>query len=121
GHSCDTRKVVWRVDEVRRTYGGHLPVTANAIDALRDAIGSPLYESVLGEVWEETDRTTIDYGIIEKASNVAVVPAEIGWHDIGSWARLAELVQKTDNWASGDQVAEDAHGNYVWAPGKTVA
>ena len=121
GHYWNAGMFVWRVEEVLRAYGQHLPATAKAIDALRDAIGSPRYESVLGEVWEETDRTTIDYGIIEKASNVAVVPAEIGWHDIGSWARLAELVQKTDNWASGDQVAEDAHGNYVWAPGKTVA
>ena len=32
-----------------------------------------------------------------------------------------QWVQKTDNWASDEQVAEDAHGNYVWAPGKLVA
>jgi mannose-1-phosphate guanylyltransferase len=121
GHYWNAGMFVWRVEEVLRAYEQHLPATAKAIGALRDAIGSPRYESVLAEVWEETDRTTIDYGIAEKASNVAVVPADIGWHDIGSWARLAELVQKTDNWASGDQVAEDAHGNYVWAPGKTVA
>jgi len=72
-------------------------------------------------VWEETDRTTVDYGIAEKAENVAVVPADIGWQDVGSWARLAEIVSKSDNWVSGDLVIEDAHDNYVWSPGKTVA
>ena len=51
----------------------------------------------------------------------AVVPADIGWQDVGSWARLAEIVSKADNWASDDLVAEDAHDNYVWAPGKLVA
>ncbi len=104
-----------------RAYEKHLPRTAKALDALRDAIGSPRYESVLAEVWEETDRTTVDYGIAEKAENVAVVPADIAWQDVGSWARLAEIVSKADNWASGDLVAEDSHGNYVWAPQKTVA
>jgi len=121
GHYWNAGMFVWRVEEILRAYDEHLPQTASAIHALREAIGSPRYESVLAEVWEETDRTTVDYGIAEKAKNVAVVPADIAWQDIGSWARLAELVQKTDNWASDEQVAEDAHGNYVWAPGKLVA
>jgi mannose-1-phosphate guanylyltransferase len=98
-----------------------LDVPEPRVRALREAIGSPRYESVLAEVWEETDRTTVDYGIAEKAENVAVVPANIGWQDVGSWARFAEIVSKGDNWASGDLVAEDSHGNFVWAPEKTVA
>ena len=120
GHYWNAGMFVWRVEEVLDAYTEHLPGTAKAISALRQAIGSPRYESVLSEVWEETERTTIDYGIAEKASNVAVVPADIGWHDIGSWERLAALVSGSDNWAPGELVAEDAHGNYVWAPGKTV-
>jgi mannose-1-phosphate guanylyltransferase len=121
GHYWNAGMFVWRVEEILRAYELHLPRTAKAIEALRDAIGSPRYESVLAEVWEETDRTTVDYGIAEKADNVAVVPADIGWHDVGSWARLAQIVSKTENWASGDLVAENAQDNYVWAPGKTVA
>ena len=121
GHYWNAGMFVWRVDAVLDAYRKHLPRTAAAIEALRDAIGSPRYESVLAEVWEETDRTTIDYGIAEKAGNVAVVPADIGWQDIGSWARLAQLVAGNDNWAPDDPLAEDAHDNYVWAPGKLVA
>jgi mannose-1-phosphate guanylyltransferase len=121
GHYWNAGMFVWRVEEIIRAYEEHLPRTAKAIAALRESIGSPSYESVLAEVWEETDRTTIDYGIAERADNVAVVPADIGWQDVGSWARLSQLVSKTDNWTSAEQVAEEAHDNYVWAPGKTVA
>jgi mannose-1-phosphate guanylyltransferase len=121
GHYWNAGMFVWRVEEILRAYEKHLPRTAKALDALREAIGSPRYESVLAEVWEETDRTTVDYGIAEKAENVAVVPADIGWQDVGSWARLAEIVSKADNWASGDLVSEDAHDNYVWSPDKLVA
>ncbi|HET7700840.1 MAG TPA: mannose-1-phosphate guanylyltransferase [Candidatus Limnocylindria bacterium] len=122
GHFWNAGMFVWRVADIIAAYRAHLPGTAKAIDALAEAIGSPRYESVLAEVWEETDRTTIDYGVFEKAANVAVVPADIGWHDVGSWARLASIVARPgDNWSSDGHVAVDADGNYAWAPGKTVA
>ena len=121
GHYWNAGMFVWRVGTVLDAYREHLPNTAKAIDALVGVTGSPRYESVLAEVWEETDKTTIDYGIIEKAPNVAVVPADIGWHDVGSWARLAGIVSQGGNWASDEHVAVGAEGNYAWAPGKTVA
>ena len=121
GHYWNAGMFVWRVAEILRAFERHLPGTSRAIAALAGATGTPRYESVLAEVWEETDRTTIDYGILEKAGNVAVIPADIGWHDLGSWARLADVVAPGRNWASAEQVAVDAEDNYVWAPGKLVA
>jgi mannose-1-phosphate guanylyltransferase len=123
GHFWNAGMFVWRVADVIEAYRAHLPNTARAIDALVDAIGSPRYESVLAEVWEETDRTTIDYGVLEKADNVAVVPADIGWHDVGSWGRLASIVHpgSSGNWSSDEHVGVGAEGNYAWAPGKMVA
>ena len=119
-HYWNAGMFVWRIGDIFAAYRAHLPKTAAAIDALSEAIGSPRYESVLAEVWEETNRTTIDYGILEKADNVTVVPADIGWHDVGSWSRLAGIVGR-DNWSSHGHVAVGADGNYAWAPGKLVA
>jgi mannose-1-phosphate guanylyltransferase len=120
GHYWNAGMFVWRIGDIVAAYREHLPKTAKAIDALSEAVGSPRYESVLADAWEETDKTTIDYGILEKADNVAVVPADIGWHDVGSWARLAAIVGR-ENWSSDGHVAVGAHGNYAWAPGKLVA
>ncbi|HUG55873.1 MAG TPA: mannose-1-phosphate guanylyltransferase [Candidatus Limnocylindrales bacterium] len=121
GHFWNAGMFVWRVGTIVEAYREHLPGTAEAIAALAEASASPRYEQVLAEVWEETDRTTIDYGIIEKARNVAVVPADIGWHDVGSWGRLADLVAGTDNWSVDGHYAEGSLGNYVWAPGRVAA
>jgi mannose-1-phosphate guanylyltransferase len=121
GHFWNAGMFVFRVSEIIRAYEEHLPNSARAIAALAEANGTPRYESVLAEVWEETDQTTIDYGIFEKAKRVAVVPADIGWHDVGSWSRLAEIVKGGENWSSEEHVAIDASGNYAWAPGKLVA
>jgi mannose-1-phosphate guanylyltransferase len=119
GHSRNAGMFVWRVDKILAAYREHLPKTAQALDALTEAIGSPRYEGVLAEVWEETDRTTIDYGIAERAKNVAVVPADIGWHDVGNWTRLADIAGSTAR-LTGDDVAVDSTGNYIYAPGKTT-
>ncbi len=121
GHYWNAGMFLWQVATVLDAYREHLPKTASAITALESVIGSERYESVLGEVWEETDRTTIDYGIAEKATNVAVIPADIGWHDVGSWQRLAEIVAGHNNWSPDGQVAVDASAVYAWAPGKLVA
>lgn len=121
GHYWNAGMFVWRVAEIVKAFEEHLPGTAKALHALADAVGTPRYESVLAEVWEETDKTTIDYGILEKAKNVAVVPADIGWHDVGSWGRLASIVQRGDNWSSDGHVAIGGGDNYAWAPGKVVA
>ena len=120
GHYWNAGMFVWRVSAILEAYREHLPKTARALEALADAIGSPRYESVLAEVWEETDRTTIDYGIAERAKNVAVVPADIGWQDVGNWSRLADIVSASTGRGADEHIAEDSVGNYVYAPGKTA-
>ncbi len=121
GHYWNAGMFVWRVSEILAAYREHLPRTAAAMDALSEAVGTPRYESVLAEVWEETDRTTIDYGIAERARNVAVVPSEIGWQDVGDWSRLADLrIGGSGSWSAGDHIEVEGSGSYVFAPGKTV-
>ena len=119
GHYWNAGMFVWRVSTILEAYRDHLPKTAQALDALGDAIGSPRYEGVLAEAWEETDRTTIDYGIAERAKNMAVVPADIGWQDVGSWARLA-AIEGSAGRSIEEHIAVDATGSYFYAPGKTV-
>ncbi|MDQ3811037.1 MAG: sugar phosphate nucleotidyltransferase [Chloroflexota bacterium] len=77
------------------------------------------------EVYAEAARETIDVGIMERASNVATIPADFGWSDIGSWAELWELAEpdaERNVWrGSGRVLAADSRGNLVYADGRTVA
>ena len=121
GHYWNAGIFVWRVATILELYRRFLPQTAAALDLLGAAVGTDRYEAVLSEVWERTDRTTIDYGIAEKATDRAVVPADIGWEDVGSWSRLVDVVASSGSWATAEQHAVDAPGNFTWAPGKAVA
>lgn len=47
----------------------------------------------LSQLYQKTDSISFDYGIMEKAKYIAVIPADIGWSDIGSWSTLKDMLQ----------------------------
>jgi len=70
------------------------------------------------------ENISVDYAVLEKSSNVVGVAGDdIGWNDVGSWNAVYELLPQdaSGNVLRSDAVLEDASGNYIHAPGKTVA
>lgn len=66
---------------------------------------------------------SIDYAVMEKAANVAVIPCAFGWSDIGSWKAVAEA-HKTDergNTTEGNAILVNARGTYVRSEDRLVA
>jgi mannose-1-phosphate guanylyltransferase/mannose-6-phosphate isomerase len=66
---------------------------------------------------------SIDYAVMEKTTKAAVVPAELGWSDIGSWSALWEMGPQDDdgNRILGDVVTKDVHRSYIRSDGMLVA
>lgn len=71
---------------------------------------------------EQCPDDSIDYALMEKTENAAVVEADIGWSDIGSWRALWELDEKDENGnvVSGDVILEDVHNSLIRAGGDTL-
>ena len=76
-----------------------------------------IYPGIAGE--------SIDFGVMEKADNVVVVPAEFGWSDVGSWSALPVVMEpdKAGNVAINveEKLALDAEGCLVYGGGKLTA
>jgi mannose-1-phosphate guanylyltransferase len=104
------------LEEIRRA----MPVLGEQLDAIEAAIGTPQYKRVLSRIFPECPSISIDYGVMEKSTRIAVVPAEFGWSDVGSFAALPD-VKPTDhlgNVAEGDAIVLDSHNAIVIARGK---
>ncbi len=86
---------VWRVDRILAEIRRYLPALADVLDEIGSmaAAGSPeQIEHTMTAVWPRLrDNVTIDYGIMERASGIAVIPVSVSWNDIGSWAQVATL------------------------------
>ena len=77
----------------------------------------------LAELYGQLERTSLDYGIMERSHNVLTVRGAFGWSDVGSWKAVADFLPES---ALGRalceaEVAVDAGDCVVHAPGKVVA
>jgi mannose-1-phosphate guanylyltransferase len=108
---------VWRartlLDEIARLQ----PALFDGIQRIVGAWDSAQQERVAAEVWAGLEESTIDQGIMEHAARVAVVPAEIGWSDVGDWHGLGELIahDTLGNSFRGDLVQVDTRRSVVWS------
>ena len=81
-----------RVHDMRREFERHLPNLATGLAEIEKTIGQDSYLQTLARVWPTLPSITIDYGVMEEAVLVAVVPLDAGWSDIGTWAALSECM-----------------------------
>ena len=75
-----------------KEYRCHLPTTAFTFDALAKRDFTALHDS-----YSQTDKISIDYGIMEKAETIAVLTAPVKWSDLGSWAAIHEALPRDEN------------------------
>lgn len=119
----------WRVSTFLENLESFLPKTHAALEKLSASIGTRSYEGKLRAIYAKLGSISVDYAILEPATRtegdprVFVIPAEVGWSDIGSWAAVYELLAKQagENVLAGEGHALDATGNFLWSPSKFVA
>ena len=124
GNFCwNSGMFVWKASTLLAAVAQYMPQTASALCKL-PPFGAPNFASSLAEHYAACDNLSIDYGVLEKASNIVGFScADFGWNDVGSWEAVYTLADKdgVSNAPHTPIEAIDASGNYVDAPGKLVA
>lgn len=128
----------WRVSTFMDNLRRYVPKTYADLEELAQTIGTPRYARTLRKIYPRLENISVDYAILEPATRnakhpaVHVLPAEIGWSDIGSWEAVYELIaaamqnnrrskETTDNISAGPHFAIDAANNFLWSPKKFAA
>jgi mannose-1-phosphate guanylyltransferase len=122
-HSWNSGMFVWRVDAILAEIQKQMPELYAAVNTIAAAWGTPQQEDVVRTLWNDLRTQTIDYGIMEKAERVAVLPAGgLGWSDVGSWDSLFEVLlpDMNGNVATNTQhhLALDTHNTLVYSGGE---
>ena len=87
-------------------------------------LGTSELGGVLAEVWPTMPDISIDYGLMEGAERVAVVPMQVGWNDLGSWDALETVVAQDEGGnypIEGEILPMNSKGNIVAADRRLVA
>lgn len=86
---------IWQVRVILEQIGAHMPELHAGLDKLR--FSEDIWELAdlnpqIGAMYESIRGESIDYGVMEKAKDVEVIPAGFGWSDVGSWRALPEVL-----------------------------
>jgi mannose-1-phosphate guanylyltransferase/mannose-6-phosphate isomerase len=104
---------VFRADTLLGLVERHQPGLHAALPALAESRENPAPL----DLYRALPEVSVDHGILERADNVAVVPVEMGWSDLGSWEALYRRRAKdaSGNVVCGDVVALDSRDNLLWS------
>jgi mannose-1-phosphate guanylyltransferase len=100
-----------------------MPDVYTRLMEIKHSLGTPDYQPVLENQWPRIAKQTIDYGVMEGARRVIVIPVEIGWTDVGSWGSLFEIlpVDACENVLVGDHLEIDTQRTLVYGRNRLVA
>jgi mannose-1-phosphate guanylyltransferase len=82
---------IWKVETILAELREHLPELMQKINTIVEATNTPRAHAFLDELWPTLQAISIDYGVLEKTSNLVVIPADLGWNDVGNWEQYGSL------------------------------
>jgi len=116
---------IWKASAILKEIERFLPDLYAGLMTIRPALGTTSEAKTVKRIYERLASISIDYGVMEKARNVFVLPSEFGWSDVGSWDALWDISAKDarGNARTGEGLAilEDTDNSLVCSPGKIVA
>jgi len=107
---------IWSVKSILKAFETYLPEMFQLFSNGSDAYNTSSENNFIEENYVKSENISIDFGIMEKATNVHVLPTNFGWNDLGTWASLQEKLKADEHQNStigGAVIFRDAKGNIV--------
>ena len=119
GYFWNAGMFVWKTEVIIQHIKSFMPKLYRSLLKIEKLLGSPGFERRIGPIYSRLDKVSIDYGIMEKSSGIALVPATFDWTDCGSWLSLEEVLGKDrcGNVRKGLSVACDTKNSIVVSSG----
>lgn len=111
-----------QADVVLGAFKQYLPVIYKNITDFQPHIGTHDEQRKLFEIYERMPKISFDYGVMEYADRMAIIPIDVGWNDVGTWSSLRRLraVKDEENLVDGEHLVMDTIGTTVIGNGKVV-
>lgn len=114
---------IWRAESILDAISEHLPDVWDAFEPIADLLGTPEEDKAVEKAYRSCPSISIDYGVMERAAKVYVVPGDFDWNDVGDWKAVYELSEKGPhgNAITGNGIVHDSGRCLVQAGEKLVA
>jgi len=114
---------VWKAGAFLREIEKHMPALHQGLGEIRQSLGSGKDAETVQAVFSRLEAISVDYGIMERTDRAAIVPADIGWSDVGSWNALEEVTEKdgSGNIVAGNVIDIGSRDSILYAEKRLVA
>lgn len=114
---------VWSLNAIRTSFEHNLPEVNELFAKGAEDYYSEREENFIQQAYDECVNISLDYGILEKADNVHVIPAEFGWTDLGTWKSIDSQQEKDahGNSLQGTVIAYDTQNSFIKMPKEQIA
>ncbi|MDE3076175.1 MAG: mannose-1-phosphate guanylyltransferase, partial [Chloroflexota bacterium] len=115
----------WQAGVILSEIERYLPELHRGLQTIVRATGQAHEQQVLDSVYPTLPKDTIDYAVLEKSASVLVIPADIGWSDVGNWSALLDVLPASGQGnvllGAKDCVAIDTTNTLIYSPHRLVA
>ncbi len=114
---------VWKASSIEANLKKYLPDMNEGMEKIYDAAGTEGFADTVAEEFPKFRSESIDFGVMEKASDVCTIPGNFGWDDVGSWLAL-ERINRTNeygNMVQGDVISINTKNTIVCGGKKLIA
>ena len=113
----------WKAKTILNEIKKYLPDLYNGLLEIENSIGKTSESRVIKKIYNGLDNISIDYGIMEKSSNIAVIPSKIHWKDLGNWNSLEEILKKdaTNNISVGKNILIETKDSIIFSTDQIIA
>jgi mannose-1-phosphate guanylyltransferase/mannose-6-phosphate isomerase len=114
---------VWKTSSFLREIEKHQPALYQGLMKIKESIGTGREADVVKEVFSKLASISVDYAVMEKTDRAAVIPADIGWSDVGSWTALDDVSERdaSGNVITGNVIDIGSRDSIIYAEKRLVA
>lgn len=114
---------MWKVSTILDNLKEFMPDIYNGLQKIRTTIGTEEADSVLETEFTAFPSESIDYGIMEKAQNIYILPGNFGWDDVGSWLAVGRIrnSDEQENVVSGNIITVNTKNCIIEGSDKLIA
>ncbi len=123
GYYWNSGMFVWKASVILEEIQTHLPELWQVIERMQQRWQSEPWQEVVRHEFASMPNVSIDYGVMEQSTRVSLVPADIGWSDVGSWDAVYDISDKDKqgNTISGDVVALNCQNSLLRSQSRLIA
>lgn len=91
-YSWNSGMFIWTVKQAMGEFKRQQPTIYTQLTEAVEKLDTPQFDATLLAAWEKLQNVSIDFGVMENAQSMAVIPVNIGWSDVGSWSAMFEVL-----------------------------